>query len=54
MVKGKNVAAFVNGSDVRALTVELLNNRLKGKLGLWAGNGSDGCFRNVKVIPETK
>src|SRR5438067_8267512 len=54
LVKGKNVAAFVNGSDVPALTVELLNDRLKGKLGLWAGNGSDGCFRNVKVIPETK
>ena len=54
MVKGKNVAAFVNGSDVPVLTVELLNERLKGKVGLWVGNGSDGWFRNLKVIPETK
>ncbi len=54
VVKGKNVAAFVNGSDVAALTVELLNDRLKGKVGLWVGNGSDGWFRNLKVIPETK
>jgi len=54
VVKGKNVAAFVNGSDVPALRVELLNDRLKGKVGLWVGNGSDGSFRNLRVIPATK
>jgi len=53
-VKGKNITAFVNGAEAPALTVELLNDRLKGKVGLWVGNGSDGCFRNLKVIPETK
>src|SRR5205823_4774833 len=41
-IKGKNVTAFVNGSEAPALTVELLNERLKGKVGLWVGNGSDG------------
>ena len=54
VVKSKKVAAFVNGADAPALTVELLNDRLKGKVGLWVGNGSDGWFRNLKVIPETK
>ena len=54
VVKDKNVAAFVNGSDKPTLAVELLNERLKGKVGLWVGNGSDGWFRNLKVIPETK
>ena len=54
VIKGKNVAAFVNGSDAPALTVELLNNRLKGKVGLWVGNGSDGWFRNLRVIPASK
>ena len=54
VVNGKNVTAFVNGSDVPVLTVELLNERLKGKVGLWVGNGSDGWFRNLKVSPETK
>ena len=54
VVTGKNVAAFVNGSDVPALTVELLNDRIKGKVGLWVGNGSDGGFRNLKVIPASK
>jgi len=53
-VKGKNVAAFVNGAEMPALTVELLNDRLKGKVGLWVGNGSDGWFKNLKVIPATK
>ena len=54
VVKGKNVAAFVDGSDKAALTVELLNDRLKGKVGLWVGNGSDGWFRNLKIIPASK
>jgi hypothetical protein len=53
VVKGKNVAAFVNGSDMPALSVELLNDRLKGKVGLWVGNGSDGGFRNLKVTPAS-
>jgi len=54
VVKGKNVAAFVNGSDVPALTVELLNDQLKGKVGLWVRNGSDGWFRNLKVVRASK
>jgi hypothetical protein len=53
-IRGKNVAAFVNGSDMPALKVELLNDRLKGKVGLWIGNGSDGWFRNLKVNPQAK
>jgi hypothetical protein len=49
VLEGKRVSAFVNGSDKPALTVEVLNDRLKGKVGLWVGNGSDGGFRNLKV-----
>ena len=54
VLDGKRVSAFVNGSDKPALTVELLNDRLKGRVGLWVGNGSDGWFRNLKVTPPTK
>jgi hypothetical protein len=54
VIKGKNVAAFVNGSEKPALTVELLNDQNKGKLALWVGNGSDGWFRNLKIVPESK
>jgi hypothetical protein len=53
-IKGKSVSAFVNGSDKPALTVEVLNDRLKGKVGMWVGNGSDGWFRNLKVTPASK
>jgi hypothetical protein len=54
VIKGKTVAAFVNGSDKPALNVELLSDRPRGKVGLWVGNGSEGGFRNLKIVPETK
>ena len=54
VITGKNVVAFVNGSEMPALTVELLNNRPNGKVGLWVGNGSEGGFRNLKVMPVAK
>jgi hypothetical protein len=53
VLKGKHVAAFVNDSDAPALSVQLLNEPLKGKVGLWVGNGSDGSFRNLKVTPAS-
>jgi hypothetical protein len=54
VIRGKNVAAFVNGSDKPALNIELLSDRPRGKVGLWVGNGSEGGFRNLKIVPETK
>jgi hypothetical protein len=54
IVKGKNVTAFVNGSEQPSLTAELLNDRHKGKVGLWVGNGSEGSFRSLKIVPEKK
>jgi len=54
VIKGKSVAAFVNGSNKAALNVEFLSERPGGKVGLWVGNGSDGGFRNLKTFPETK
>jgi len=49
VVEGKTVAAFVNDANKPALTVELLSGRLKGKVALWVGNGSDGWFKNLRV-----
>ena len=54
VVEGKSVSAFVKGANKPALTVELLNDRHKGKVGLWVGNGSDGWFRNLKITPAAK
>jgi hypothetical protein len=52
VIDGKKLSAFVNNAQTPALTVELLNNGLKGKLGLWVGNGSDGWFKNLKVTAK--
>ena len=52
VIEGKKVDAFVNGSSTPALTVELLNARLKGKIALWVGNGSDGWFKNLRVVAK--
>jgi hypothetical protein len=49
VLEGKQVSAFVNGSEKPALSVELLNERRNGKVGLWVGNGSDGWYRNLKI-----
>ena len=54
VIAGKGVSAFVNGADKPALAVALLNDRHKGKLGLWVGNGSDGWFKNLKIDPRLK
>ena len=54
VIEGKQVSAFVNETDKPMLRAEFLNNRPKGKLGLWVGNGSDGWFRNLKITSVTK
>ncbi len=54
VIEGKNVSAFVNGAEKPALSIELLDDRHKGKLGLWVGNGSDGWFRDLKITPSAK
>jgi hypothetical protein len=49
VVEGNRVSAFVNKADKPALSIEPLNDRHAGKLGLWVGNGSNGWFRNLKI-----
>jgi hypothetical protein len=54
IIEDKRVSAFVEAADKPALSVEMLNGRRQGKLGLWVGNGSDGWFRNLKIAPVAK
>ncbi len=54
VIKGKSVSAFVNGADKPALSIELLDDRHNGRLGLWVGNGSNGWFRNLKITPPVR
>lgn len=54
MIAGKEASAFVNGADKPALANALLNERHKGKLGLWVCNRSDGWFKNLKISSAGK
>lgn len=48
-IKKSHLGVYINKSDTPELTVDLINERLSGKVGLWVGNGSDGQFRNLKI-----
>ncbi len=45
------VRVYVNGAKQPCLTVPPLGGRKDGGIALWVGNGSDGTFANLKVIP---
>jgi hypothetical protein len=49
-VKSPQITVFVNGNPEPSLSVEKLNNRASGKIGLWVGNNSDGDFANLQII----
>ncbi len=51
VVDGEGVAAYVNGAAEPSLRVRRLGGVRAGKVGLWVGNGSDGRFRGLRVVP---
>ena len=51
-IKYPMVTVFVNGSSEPSLTIEKLNNRKTGKIGLWVGNNSDGDFANLQITNQ--
>ena len=51
VVTSPKVSVFVNEAKEPSLVVEKLNQRKRGSIGLWVGNGSGGDFANLKVIP---
>jgi hypothetical protein len=52
IVKSPLVTVFVNGNPQPCLSVEKLNSRKTGKIGLWVGNTSDGDFANLQITPQ--
>lgn len=52
VVHGQQVSVFVNGNTKPSLTVEKLNTRHDGKVGLWVGTQSNGEFANLTVEKE--
>ena len=49
VVAEKTVQVFVGGAATAALEVRRLGTHNGGAVGLWAGNGSDGAFANLKI-----
>jgi hypothetical protein len=54
VVRGADVAAFVNGNASPALHVQALGERTRGGVGLWVGEGSPGDFANLVVRPQAR
>lgn len=48
-IEGRQLRVFVNHANAPALTVDLLNERLDGRVGLWVGNNSEGWFRKIEM-----
>jgi hypothetical protein len=48
-IKSPQVIVYVNGNQEACLTIDKLNNRASGKIGLWVGNNSDGDFANLQI-----
>lgn len=53
IVQYPDVTVYVEGNDTPCLSIKKLNGRRSGKIGLWAGNNSDGDFANL-VISTTR
>jgi hypothetical protein len=52
VIEYPQVTVFMNGHSEPSLTVEKLNDRRTGKIGLWVGNNSDGDFANLQITPQ--
>lgn len=51
VVKFPDVRVFVDGNEQPSLEVKQLSARKRGWVGLWVGNGSNGEFVNLEVVP---
>jgi hypothetical protein len=49
IIKYPQIMVFVNSSPEACLTVDKLNKRTTGKIGIWVGNNSDGDFANLQI-----
>ena len=52
IVAAPKVSVFVDEAKDPSLVVSQLNDRHKGRVGLWVGNNSGGDFANLKIVPR--
>lgn len=51
VVKEKSIDIFVGGVKTPTLEVRRLGANDRGAVGVWAGNGSDGDYANLRITP---
>jgi hypothetical protein len=51
VIANPTARVFVGDAKDPCLVVNLLNDRKKGRVGLWTGNNSGGDFANLTIIP---
>lgn len=49
VIQYPHVTVYVNGNNEPCLSIDQLNDRRSGKIGLWVGNNSDGDFANLRI-----
>jgi len=52
VIQYPHVTVYVNGNADPSLSIDKLNNRKTGMIGLWVGNGSDGDFANLQITNQ--
>lgn len=52
VVASPKVSVYVADATEPSLVVTQLSRRRRGRVGLWVGNGSDGDFANLKIVPK--
>jgi hypothetical protein len=50
-VRGSTIKVFVNNNSKPALVVNELVQTNGEKVGFWVGNGSDGSWKDLKIVP---
>jgi hypothetical protein len=48
-IDGKTVKVYINNAAQPSLTVEKLNTRTSGKIGLFTADSSGGDFKTIKI-----
>jgi len=51
VVNYPEIKVYINHISHPTLEVRQLSSHKQGRIGFWVGNGSEGWFRNLKVIP---
>jgi hypothetical protein len=51
VVASPKVSVFVDGASEPCLVVDQLSAQKRGLVGVWVGNGSNGDFANLTVVP---